>query len=217
MLSTHSPLVRRRISVVALGTLTAFLLPAVLMGASGLLGGSIPVNGASFTGFLFPVCIAYAIVKQDLFEIDVMLRRVITYAALGLIVVTACTLALLGLRAVLPEREALLSSPVVLAALNLALVALVVLLRSRVQRLVDRVLFPASYDAQLSLATLSRDLTSEPSVEGVIGHATHLIDETVAPTMTLLSSSATAAPSFPSTRNPARPRSPSCPRILSPD
>src|SRR5262249_53195181 len=73
--TTRSPLVRRRVGVVALGTLAAFALPGALMAASAILGGSVPLNAGAFTAFVFPLSLGYAIVKQDLFEIDVLLRR----------------------------------------------------------------------------------------------------------------------------------------------
>lgn len=185
--STRAPLVRRRIGVVALGTLTAFLLPAALMGASGLLGGSVPVNGASLTGFLFPICIAYAIVKQDLFEIDIMLRRAITYAALAAIVATACVLVLFGLRLAMPDRVGLITSPIVLVALNFAMLAVAALLRHQVQRAVDRVLFPKRYDGETALAELSHRLAAVHTAAGVTCQVEQVLSDTVAPTlMTML-------------------------------
>ena len=41
-------------------------------------GGEQPFNVAAFTAFLFPLSLAYAVVKFDLFEIDAMLREVLT-------------------------------------------------------------------------------------------------------------------------------------------
>jgi hypothetical protein len=49
------------------------------MAASAVLGGRIPVNAGALTAFVFPLSLGYAIVTQDLFEIDVMLRRAVTY------------------------------------------------------------------------------------------------------------------------------------------
>jgi signal transduction histidine kinase len=182
LLSTRSALVRRRIGVVALGAFTAFLLPAVLMGASGLFGGSIAVNGASLTGFLFPLSVAYAIVKQDLFEIDVVLRRAITYVALAAAVALVGLAALFALRLVLPHREGLLISPVTLAALNLVVLAGAVLLRGRVQSAVDRVLFAKQYDGETALAELSHRLAAVRTVERVVAEVEQVLAETIAPT-----------------------------------
>ena len=64
--TTESALVRWRVGIVGAGVVTAFAGPAVLTGASGLWGGSVPVNGAAFTAFLFPLSVGYAIVRRDL-------------------------------------------------------------------------------------------------------------------------------------------------------
>ena len=58
-----------------LGTLVGFALPSAIFVASAVSGGAVPVNTGAFTGFLFAVALAYAIVKHDLFEIDAMVKR----------------------------------------------------------------------------------------------------------------------------------------------
>jgi len=77
LLTTRSVLVRRRILIAAIGTLAAFAVPTVLMGASGVLDGRVPVNGAALTGFFFPLSFAYAVVKRDLLKVDVFLARAV--------------------------------------------------------------------------------------------------------------------------------------------
>ena len=71
----RSQLVRQRIRMVTLGTLVGFAVPGVIFLASALSGGGVAVNTAGFTGFLFAIAVAYAVVKHDLFEIDAMVKR----------------------------------------------------------------------------------------------------------------------------------------------
>lgn len=179
--SSRAPLVRRRIAVVVFGAVTGFLLPAVLSGASGLLGGQVPVNGGALTAFLFPICVGYAVIKQDLFEIELMLRRALTYAVLGVLMALACGLALIGLREVLPGRERLLTSPVVFVALNVALLAVAALLRQQVRRGVDRFLSPEPYDSAAALATLGHRLAAVRTVDAVVTDVEEILAETMAP------------------------------------
>src|SRR6185295_4607692 len=72
---TRSPLVRRRIGLVAFGSVIGFAVPGAAMLGSVALGGTVPVNVAAFTAFAFPVSLGYAVVQRDLFEIDTLLRR----------------------------------------------------------------------------------------------------------------------------------------------
>src|SRR5262249_47928410 len=65
-LTTTSSLVRHPTGIVGAGVVTAFVGPTLLMGASGLLGGSVPINGAAWTAFIFPLSLAYAVLAGDL-------------------------------------------------------------------------------------------------------------------------------------------------------
>ena len=65
LLTTTSELVRQRVLVVGLGTFAAFLLPTVVSGVTGFSEGSVAVNSAAMTGFLMPMCLAYAIVRRS--------------------------------------------------------------------------------------------------------------------------------------------------------
>src|SRR5581483_11190934 len=56
-----SDLVRHRVRVVALGVLAAFTAPLVVLAASTLEGGRVPVNVVGFTTCLFPLAVAYAV------------------------------------------------------------------------------------------------------------------------------------------------------------
>lgn len=47
----------------------------VMIAVSSVLGGSVPINAGALSGFIFPLSLAYAIVKQDIFELDLALRR----------------------------------------------------------------------------------------------------------------------------------------------
>jgi hypothetical protein len=84
---SRSPLVRRRTSVVVLGSLVGFVVPGTVMLESAFVGGKVPLNAAALTAFLFPLSVGYAVVKRDLFDIDLMLRR--TVACLALVITMA--------------------------------------------------------------------------------------------------------------------------------
>src|SRR5262249_14433889 len=157
---TRSALVRRRISIAALGTLGAFVIPATMMAASALLGGAVPINASIFTAFLFPLSLAYAVIKQDLFEIDLMLRRAASYVTVVVCipVLYVCVLSTVGF--LTPGWRAATQSPVVLAILNVVLLFLIAPLEARVRNTIDRVFFHKRWDTDQALADLSRTLVS---------------------------------------------------------
>jgi signal transduction histidine kinase len=162
--TTRSPLVRRRIGVVALGTLGAFALPGGLMAASAILGGQVALNAGAFTAFVFPLSLGYAIVTQDLFEIDVVLRRAAIYAA-TLVTITTAYLAVLALVGTLVPLQSL--SPVTMAALNLAILLLIAPIKARVQDAVDRLFYRQGYVAEQALSALSATLSPARTIGDV--------------------------------------------------
>ena len=176
--TTRSPLVRRRVGVVTLGTLMAFALPGALMAASALLGGRVPLNAGAFTAFVFPLSLGYAIVKQDLFEIDVMLRRAVTYAV-AIAAITAVYLAALALLGILVPLQNL--SPVTMAVLNLGVLFLMAPLKARVRDAVDRVFYRKGYDAERELSELGHALSAAYAFAEVEHHTLHVLDRSLQP------------------------------------
>jgi len=179
--TTRSALVRRRISIAAFGTLAAFVIPAAMMASSALLGGSVPINASVFTGFLFPLSLAYAVMKHDLFEIDLMLRRAATYATVVACIAALYVAALSAVGFLTPGWRAATQSPVALATLNVVLLFLISPLESRVRDAVDRVFFHKRYDTDQALADLSRTLVSAHTLDRVFAQTQAVLAETLCP------------------------------------
>jgi signal transduction histidine kinase len=183
LLTTKSVLVRRRLAVVALGTLCGFLVPTLLMTASGVFAGSVAVNAAGLTAFFFPFALAYAIVKQDRFEIDVLLRRAMTYTVVVATIAAMYFLVLYAIGVLMPGQLSAFS-PVALALLNFALLFLIASIRQRVQEWVDRVFFRQKYQVEEALSALSLALASARAVSDVVAHASKVFAHTLAPNHT---------------------------------
>jgi signal transduction histidine kinase len=185
LVTTRSPLVRRRLAIVGLGTAAGFLVPTVLMAGSGLLGGSIAVNGAALTAFFFPLSLAYAILKEDLFEIDLVLRRAISYGVVVFLIGVVYFLILYAFGVFIPGQLSSWS-PVALACLNLGLLLLLAPVRDRVQGGINRVFYRSGYQVDQALAALSSALTSAHSLGDVSQRTGEALAATCAPRSTSL-------------------------------
>ena len=181
LVATSSALIRRRIAVVGLGTTAGVVLPGTLMAASALLGGRVPINAGVFTAFLFPLGLGYAIVKQNLFDIDLMLQRAVTYVMVIVTVTSAYLVALFVIGLILPTRDLWTQSPASHAVLNLGLLFLVAPTRDRVQDALDRIFFRTGYDPETTLSELSQRLAAARAIDDVINHALRTTDETLSP------------------------------------
>lgn len=178
-LRNPSPLVRRRIGIVAMSAVIGFMAPAVVFLASGLIGGKVPVNLAVAPAVVFPLGIGYAIVQRDLFEIDVFIRRAATYAIVIVSVATLYFLVLVVIGAWLPGDA--LRSPVTLALPNLMLLFLMSPLQRRVQSAVDTIFFRTGYDAQVVQADLGHALATVHSLTDVVEVMHRVLDGALVP------------------------------------
>jgi len=75
--AAYSHLIRQRIRVILFGSLSGYAFPAALMLSSGITGGEVAVNYAAFTAFFFPLSLAFAIAKRDLFGIETLDQRLL--------------------------------------------------------------------------------------------------------------------------------------------
>jgi len=182
---SRSPLVRRRVGVVALGALGGLVLPLGVWATAAVLGGGASMNGAALTAFFFPLALAYAVLQADLFEIDVVVRRATTYAIV-VTVTAAVYVGLLALAEALRVRTDLQRDPVLLVASNVALLFLLAPIRDRVQDLVDGIFFRRSYDPQRAVARLGLGLERALQVREVVATTRDVLHETFFPRRALL-------------------------------
>lgn len=185
-LRSSSPLVRRRIGVVALGALAGMAPPVGVWGASALLGGGASVNFAAWTAFFFPLSVAYAVLHADLFEIDVVVRRATTYVIVVAITVASYVMLLVAAEAVFGGDAGFRRDPVLLVASNVALLFLLAPIRSRVQDVVDGLFFRLPYDAQSTVARLGQALERALQVREVLAATGQVLHETFFPRRCLL-------------------------------
>ena len=138
-----------------------FLAMTIGSGSHGVLAA---IGKVGFLGLIaLPISIGIGILRYQLYEIDRLISRTLSYALLtGLLVGVFVGLVLLTTR-VLP-----FSSPVGVAASTLAAAGLFAPLRSRLQRLVDRRFNRARYDAEALVAAFGARLRDAVDPETVL-------------------------------------------------
>src|SRR6185436_5577982 len=114
---------REKIKIVFLGIVVAFAFPAAAFSAGRLIGAELPLNVLPAATWIFPAALAYAIVKRDLFEIDVFLRRAASYVGLSAAVVVLYVL-VVGATSLGAHNLSLAASPWFTLAFSLAVLAL---------------------------------------------------------------------------------------------
>ncbi|CAN5891178.1 hypothetical protein BH23ACT10_BH23ACT10_16320 [soil metagenome] len=131
----------------------------------------------SFVGLvLLPTAIGVAVLRYRLYEIDRIISRTVTYAA-----VTAALFAVYTLVVTLPSAVFDLESDLLVAAATLAAAGVFVPVRRRVQQVVERRFNRARYDAARVVDRFGERLRDDLDLEGLTGDLRGVVASTVQP------------------------------------
>jgi signal transduction histidine kinase len=175
LLFPPSAAARQRTKIAAVGGVLAFLSPVAGYFVSYVTGVSVPFNLIAIPLALFPVAIAWAIVKDDLFEVDAILRRAVAWAILtGLI--AAIYLAGVGMLELWFAGRA---SRVAQLFFLLALVAVLNPLHNQVQVAIGYLFSRGKYDYRKIVDEASQALATLLDLETVVARILTTITETI--------------------------------------
>jgi hypothetical protein len=133
---------------------------------------------ASFTAV--PIAVGFAVLKYRLYDIDIVINRTLVY---GTLTITLVALYFGGI-VVLQRVFVLLTgqqSTLAVVASTLAIAALFVPLRRRVQGFVDRRFYRRKYDARKTLEAFSAKLRDETDLEALNNDLVGVVRETMQP------------------------------------
>jgi hypothetical protein len=126
------------------------------------------------------VCIVIAVFRYRLWDIDVIIRKTLTYTiVIGLLaaVYFGSVVLLQQIFAALTDQR----SEIITVLSTLAIAALFVPVRNRVQTAVDRRFYRRKYDAQRVMKDFSQTVRDETDLEKLTGELVHVVQETMQP------------------------------------
>ena len=176
----RSALTRARTQVVLLGTVGAFAPPVVALAVVFLLDVPLALNFVTLTFVLFPLSIAYAIARHDLFDVDRIIRRTIVYAILSGLVFGAYSIGI-GAIDLFFENLTLFGSRIAEGVLILLLVLATSPSRDRVQDVVDRLYDRHRYRYRDVVRSASKTFATILDFGTLVSEALTLIDRTLQP------------------------------------
>ena len=157
-LTLTEPVARAQLRWLTLGMGIGLGVPFVMMTGMLVTGrdfGSDNIDWVLWLILLLPVCIAIAITRYHLFDIDVIIRKTLVYAALTVLLALVYFGSVVLLQRLFSTLTGVQQSPLAVVASTLVIVALFTPLRRRVQDWIDRRFFRKKYDAQQVLAAFA--------------------------------------------------------------
>ena len=177
-----NPLIRQRARILCAAFVLGYVPPILGTVSEALFQVTVPYLNAMWKlTLLFPIVMAYAMVRYDLFDVRAALRAGAVYSAATGLVVLAYTGAIAGTDILLANWEAA-ESPIVAAAVMAVLV--VVLLNPlylRSQRLVDRLFFRQRVDVQRSIEHVSEVMSGLLELPRIVVLLTETVEEQLHP------------------------------------
>jgi hypothetical protein len=139
--------------------------------------------GSAFTLFplLVPLSIGIAILRYRLWDIDVIIRRTLIYALLSGLLALAYFASVVLLQGAFQALTGEGQNQLVTVLSTLAIAALFLPLRQRVQTFIDRRFYRQKYDAQRVLAQFAATARDETDLEKLSAQLVDVVQETMQP------------------------------------
>ncbi len=142
-----------------------------------------PLNGTlqTLTLYAIPIAIGIAILRYRLWDIDIIIRKTLTYALVVALLLIIYFGSVILLQQIFANLTNLQGNEMITIISTLAIAALFVPLRNKIQDLIDRRFYRKKYDAQKVLQEFAEMVRDETDLEKLTARLIEVVDETMQP------------------------------------
>lgn len=135
-----------------------------------------------------PFCIAIAVMRYRLYDIDVIIKRTLVYGPLTAILAALYFGLVIGAQQLTHRLtgQQVAQQPVVIVLSTLLIAALFTPLRARIQRLIDRRFYRRKYDSARTVARFGQTLRTEVDMQRLCDQLIDAVEETMRPAHVML-------------------------------
>lgn len=177
-MNPSSALEKERAQIILLGCIFGLLAPASAVACITVFKINMPFNLMALPVIIFPLSIAYAIVKHKLFDIDVIIEKALTYGLLTGAVGGIFAFTILGFNVAF-ARYGGWKNPAFFVILSGFLVIALNPLKNRIQNLVDLTFFRKKYDYRGTVEEVSYAMTSLLSLDKIVDKIIDIVESTM--------------------------------------
>jgi hypothetical protein len=128
-----------------------------------------------------PLALTVAILRARLWDIDVIVRRTLLYALVTLLLAVIYFGSVIFLQRVFSQFAGAQQNELITVLSTLAIAALFIPLRDRVQAVIDRRFNRKKYDAKLVLSRFAETVRDETDLDALTGELARVVQETMQP------------------------------------
>jgi hypothetical protein len=181
-LRVFNPVERRQVRWLVFASLVAIVPWVALSVIPEMLAGRafLPQQVTGLLWLVLPVGVAVSILREGLFDVDLLINRTLVYAALSVALTAlyfASVLLFQSLFRSLTEQE----SDLAIVASTLAIAVSFIPLRQRIQAVIDRRFYRQKYDAEKVIARFSTILRDEVDMEKLSNALLAAVEEAMQP------------------------------------
>jgi len=130
---------------------------------------------------LLPICLAFSILRYRLWDIDLIIRRTLQYSVLSGLLALVYFGLIIALQGVFTAVTGQGDNPFITVLSTLAIAGLFLLLRRRVQDVIDRRFYRKKYDAAKVIAEFAATCRDETDLDNLTARLVEVVQETMQP------------------------------------
>jgi len=165
-----------------IGAVIYLVLAAQQMSAATSLVAELIYFVANLSFLFLPFAIAIAIVRYRLWDIDILIRKTLTYALVVALLAIVYFGSIILLQQIFASIVNTQGNEIITVISTLAIAALFIPVRNRIQELIDKRFYRKKYDAQQVLQKFSETVRDETDLDKLTAESVNVVNETMQPT-----------------------------------